>query len=96
MMTDSFRPRRRLGGIADSIADEIGKAPETKKVIALYPGRTVVRGTPSGKEYVFEINGTIQDVDIRDYDYLLSLQRGEVGCCGTPGQGETRYFAPVE
>jgi hypothetical protein len=91
---DEFRPRRRLGGLSDSLV-EAAVVYGTKSVMALYPGRTVVRNTPSGKEYTFESNGTIMAVDSRDYDYLLSLHRGEVGCCGSPGQGETRYFAPV-
>jgi hypothetical protein len=63
------------------------------EVIAYFPDRVIVRGTPSGKVYESPRGGSRLRIDPKDIDYILSLQRGPAGCCGTSGQGETRYFA---
>lgn len=62
------------------------------EVIAYYPDRIIVRGTPSGKVYESPKGGSRLRIDPKDVDYILSLQRGPAGCCGSTGQGETRYF----
>lgn len=61
-------------------------------VIAYHPDRVIVQDTPSGKVYESPKGGSTLRIDPQDIDYILSLQRGPAGCCGTSGQGETRYF----
>lgn len=68
----------------------------TVNVMALFPDRLIIRNAPTGTVYESPRGGTIIAVDSHDVDYILSLQRGPAGCCGSAGQGETRYFAPLE
>jgi hypothetical protein len=43
-----------------------------------------ITGKFSGREYLFRGAGSVQDVDKRDEEWLLSLRRGK-GCCGGGG-----------
>ena len=68
------------------------------KVQSLWPARLVVRGTPSGEEYVWPKAGAIETVNPADVDFLMSKNRGKVpsdgrGCCG--GEGTRIYLALV-
>jgi len=68
------------------------------KVQSLWPARLVVRGTPSGEEYVWPKAGAIEAVNPADVDFLMSKNRGKVpsdgrGCCG--GEGTRIYLALV-
>ncbi len=68
------------------------------KVQSLWPARLVVRGTPSGEEYVWPKAGAIETVNPADVDFLMSKNRGKVpsdgrGCCG--GDGIRIYLALV-
>ena len=48
-----------------------------------------VTGRFSGREYLFRGAGSVNDVDERDVDFLLSLRQGK-GCCG--GGGSSALF----
>jgi len=68
------------------------------KVQSLWPARLVVRGTPSGEEYVWANAGAIEAVNPADVGFLMSKNRGKVpsdgrGCCG--GDGTRIYLALV-
>lgn len=68
------------------------------KVQSLWPARLVVRGTPSGEEYVWANAGAIEAVNPADVGFLMSRNRGDVpsdgrGCCG--GEGTRIYLALV-
>ena len=65
------------------------------RVQSLWPARLVVRGTPSGKTYVWANSGAIETVNPADVGFLMSKNRGESpsdgrGCCG--GDGTRIYF----
>ena len=64
-------------------------------VQSLWPARLVIRGTPSGEEYVWAKSGALEAVNPVDVDFLMSKNRGKVpsdgrGCCG--GDGTRTYF----
>ncbi len=68
------------------------------KVQSLWPARVVIRGAPSGEEYVWAKAGAIEAVNPADVGFLMSKNRGKVpsdgrGCCG--GDGTRIYFALV-
>lgn len=68
------------------------------KVQSLWPARLVVRGAPSGEEYVWANAGAIEAVNPADVGFLMSKNRGKVpsdgrGCCG--GDGTRIYLALV-
>lgn len=67
-------------------------------VQSLWPARLVIRGTPSGEEYVWAKAGALEAVNPVDVDFLLSKNQGKVpsdgrGCCG--GDGVRIYFQLV-
>ena len=68
------------------------------KVQSLWPARLVIRGAPSGEEYVWANAGAIEAVNPADVGFLMSKNRGKVpsdgrGCCG--GDGTRIYLALV-
>lgn len=68
------------------------------KVQSLWPARLIIRGAPSGEEYVWANAGAIEAVNPADVGFLMSKNRGKVpsdgrGCCG--GDGTRIYFALV-
>lgn len=68
------------------------------KVQSLWPARVVIRGAPSGEEYVWAKAGAVEAVNPADVGFLMSKNRGKVpsdgrGCCG--GDGTRIYFALV-
>lgn len=68
------------------------------KLQSLWPARLVVRGAPSGEEYVWANAGAIEAVNPADVGFLMSKNRGKVpsdgrGCCG--GDGTRIYLALV-
>ncbi len=68
------------------------------KVQSLWPARLIIRGAPSGEEYVWANAGAIEAVNPADVGFLMSKNRGKVpsdgrGCCG--GDGTRIYLALV-
>lgn len=68
------------------------------KVQSLWPARLVIRGAPSGEEYVWANAGAIEAVNPADVGFLMSKNRGKIpsdgrGCCG--GDGTRIYLALV-
>ena len=68
------------------------------RVQSLWPSRLIIRGTPSGEEYVWPNSGAIEAVNPVDVGYLMSKNRGTTpsdgrGCCG--GDGTRIYFQLV-
>lgn len=73
------------------------KAPVVIQMQSQWPARLIIRGAPSGKEYIFERAGVILGVDPQDVDFILSRNRtiethGR-GCCG--GNKERIYVQLV-
>lgn len=60
-------------------------------VRSLWPARLILRGAPSGSEYVWAAAGEAQAVLEEDLPYLAEQNRKITGCCGSSG-GERRYF----
>jgi hypothetical protein len=54
----------------------------TRRATLVYPGRVLIKGTPSGTEYDFRGIGAQLDVKIEDVEYLSSRMYGG-GCCGS-------------
>lgn len=67
--------------------------PESRTVVSALDAKTVVTGKYSGREYVFNGAGSIQNVDNRDVEWLLEKRQGK-GCCG--GGGGAQIFYLVE
>lgn len=73
-------------------------AGDRTKVQSLWPARLIIRGAPSGEEYVWANAGAIEAVNPADVGFLMSKNRGKVpsdgrGCCG--GDGTRIYLALV-
>jgi len=60
-------------------------------VMSLWPSRLILRGAPSGSEYVWDAAGESQAVLEEDLPYLAEQNRKITGCCGSSG-GKRRYF----
>jgi hypothetical protein len=59
-------------------------------VVNATPARLIVRGTPTGEQYVFPPGATLQ-VRVEDLPHLRNWNRsGKRGCCG--GGAERTYF----
>jgi len=73
------------------------KAPVAIQMQSQWPARLIIRGAPSGKEYIFERAGVILGVDPQDVNFILSRNRRiethGVGCCG--GDRERIYVQVV-
>ena len=57
------------------------------KVVLCIDAKMKVTGEYSGQEYLFERAGSIQDVDTRDVEWLLSKRQGGRRCCGGGEEG---------
>lgn len=66
-------------------------AQSAQVVRSLWPGRLVVRGTPSGREYLWPEAGSAVVVEAEDLEFLAEKNRKLRACCGS--SGERRYFA---
>ncbi len=69
--------------------------PITKSIRCIWNGRLIIPAdqTPSGKRYAFE-SGQVQPVNAQDYDFLLSKEKKQKGCCGSGGS-TIKYFEEV-
>jgi len=75
---------------------KITKKASTKGIKCVWSGRLVVPAeqTPSGTRYLFE-PGQSQQVNILDYEFLLSKKKdGAAGCCGNSGT-PIKYFEEI-
>ncbi len=63
--------------------------PETTKIVSALDAKTTVIGKYSGRNYLFDGAGSIQDVDNRDVEWLLEKRQGRQ-CCGG-GEGATLF-----
>ena len=68
------------------------------KMQSLWPARLVIRGAPSGEDYVWANAGAIEAVNPADVGFLMSKNRGKIpsdgrGCCG--GDGTRIYLVLV-
>lgn len=68
------------------------KEPETK-IRSRLDAKLKIQSPYSGREYVFDGAGSVQDVDKEDVNWLLEKRRNK-GCCG--GGGEGAIFELVE
>lgn len=72
---------------ADSLSDELIQPrvdtayPVVVRLRLLLPARYIVNGSVTGKEYVFNGSGDIQEVDFWDAPALLE-KRQKTSCCG--------------
>lgn len=62
-----------------------------KQVQSLIDARIKVTGKYSGQEYLFERAGSVQDVDERDVEWLVSRRQGERQCCGGTDRGNAMF-----
>lgn len=73
------------------------KAPIVIQMQSQWPARLIIRGAPSGREYIFERAGVILGVDPQDVNFILSRNRNiethGIGCCG--GDRERIYVQVV-
>ena len=61
-------------------------------MVSLIDANIHVTGAYSGREYVFNGSGAVQDVDNRDVEWMLEKRQGERQCCGGTERGN-RVFA---
>lgn len=59
----------------------------TKRLVISIDARYKVKGKYSGQEYLFNGAGSVQDVDTRDVEWMLSLRQGSRQCCGGSPEG---------
>lgn len=64
--------------------------PSFTKMVSALEAKTYVTGKYSGREYLFDGAGSIQDVDNRDVDWLLEKRQGKA-CCGG-GDGAQLFY----
>jgi len=56
---------------------------ETTRVVLNIDGKYKVIGKYSGREYLFDRAGSVQDVDNRDVEWMLEKRQGGKQCCGS-------------
>ena len=61
-------------------------------MVSLIDARIKVTGKYSGREYLFERAGSVQDVDQIDVEWMLEKRQGERQCCGGTERGN-KVFA---
>jgi len=65
--------------------------PSLVAIVSCWPGRLILRGCPSGNEYVWEKAGDVLQVVSEDVPFAMSKNDSEArGCCGS--QGGRIYF----
>ena len=67
----------------------------SQHVTALIDAKIKVTGKYSGREYLFNGAGSVQDVDQIDVEWLLQKRQGERQCCGGKEKGN-QVFALVK
>lgn len=65
---------------------------KTVKMVSALEAKTYVTGKYSGREYLFDGAGSIQDVDDRDVNWLLEKRQGKA-CCGGGDGAQLFYIA---
>lgn len=64
----------------------VPKSPTTKLALSI-DANYKVKGRYSGREYLFNGAGSVQDVDNTDVEWMLGLRQGERQCCGGSERG---------
>ena len=74
---------------------EITYEPAKIAIRCIWNGRLIIPAdqTPSSTRYDFQF-GQVQSVDAQDYNFLLSKEKKQKGCCGSSGQ-IIKYFEEV-
>ena len=79
------------GELEEEIIEEI-KAPELVPLMLMKDLRVKIRGSITGKLYIFGGGGSIVNVDKEDVEKMLTKMSGKCGNC--PGSvGSTPYFS---
>ncbi|KKN62746.1 hypothetical protein LCGC14_0508650 [marine sediment metagenome] len=73
-----------------TMASSVGSE-ERVTVTSLLPGKMIIRGAPSGEEYVFDKAGAAVSVRSQDIEFLREKNRKLAACCGS-GSVERKYF----
>lgn len=68
----------------------------SQKLASRIDAKIKVTNTISGREYVFDGAGSIQDVDIRDVEWMLEKRQGEKQCCGGTEKGNLVFTRAEE
>ena len=71
---------------------ELHKELHRVNMVSLIDARLRVSGKYSGREYLFERAGSVQDVDQTDVEWMLEKRQGERQCCGGTERGN-KVFA---
>lgn len=61
-------------------------------VVAVYPSILKYTGQETGKSYMWNGAGDVQQVDQRDVPYLLAKRIGNRGCCGAVNKEGNKVF----
>lgn len=61
-------------------------------VVAVYPSILKYTGQATGKSYIWNGAGDVQQVDSKDVPYLLAKRIGGRGCCGAINTDGNKVF----
>lgn len=65
--------------------------PETVLIQSVFDARLEYTGQITGKQYVWNKAGSVQEVDALDSEILLAKRIGSTGCCGSSQGGNVIF-----
>ena len=85
MESTSQMPQHNLRGVdnVETVRVQVKKLPDVP-ICLMVDVKFKATNTPSGREYVFNGAGSVQNVDSKDAEWFLSKRQNK-GCCGGGG-----------